>query len=77
MTVPENSHPRQAVQSSALMIKVPLKMTRCRSRNDFFKNQELALYTAIVQTHPDSNKISRSLRKIQNIPLKVYAMKRG
>jgi hypothetical protein len=42
----------------------------------FSKNQELVLYSAKVQTHPDSSKIGRSLRKIQNIPPTVVAMNR-
>jgi hypothetical protein len=42
----------------------------------FSKNYELSLYTAIVQTHPDSSGIGRSLCKIQNIPSKVCTTKR-
>jgi hypothetical protein len=42
----------------------------------FSKNQELTLYTATVQTHRGSSGIDRSLRKIQNIPLKGATTKR-
>jgi hypothetical protein len=41
-------------------------MTHRGSKKWFFpKNQELAIYTSIVQTHPGSNGIGRSLPEIQ------------
>jgi hypothetical protein len=41
----------------------------------FAKKLGACLITVEVQTHPSSNKIGRSLRKIQNIPLKVATTK--
>jgi hypothetical protein len=43
---------------------------------NFAKNQELILLELKGQTHPGSSEIHMSLRKIQKITLKVYAMYR-
>jgi hypothetical protein len=50
-------------------------MTCCGSKKDFCKKSGACLFTAKVQTRPGSNEICRSLRKIQNIPPKVSAIK--
>jgi hypothetical protein len=42
---------------------------------NFAKNHELILLDLKGQTHPGSSEIRMSLRKIQKITLKVYAIK--
>jgi hypothetical protein len=42
---------------------------------NFAKNQKLILLELKGQTHPGFSEIRMSLRKIQKITLKVYAMK--
>jgi hypothetical protein len=51
-------------------------MTCCGSENDFCKKLGAHLIRAKGQTHPGSNEIDMSLCKIQNITLKVCALKR-
>jgi hypothetical protein len=51
------------------------EMTCCGSENDFCKKLGARLIRAKGQTHPDSSEIGMSLCKIQNITLKVCAMK--
>jgi hypothetical protein len=50
-------------------------MTCCGYENVFCKKLGARLIRAKGQTHPGSNEISMSLRKIQKITLKVCAMK--
>jgi hypothetical protein len=50
-------------------------MTCCGSENDFCKKLGARLIRAKGQTHPGSSEIGMSLCKIQNITLKVCAMK--
>jgi hypothetical protein len=41
----------------------------------FAKNQDVDFLALKFKTHPGSNEIGRSSRKIQNIPLKAAATK--
>jgi hypothetical protein len=67
MTAPKNSRSRPGSVESYLNGQYSKKKWRVVDPKKCFfpKNQELAIYTATVQTHPGSNGIGRSLRKIQ------------
>jgi hypothetical protein len=50
-------------------------MTCCGSKNEFCKKSGAHLIRAKGQIHPGSSEIGMSLRKIQKITPKVYAIK--